>query len=94
MIGRPRPPVFLERRSYRRRRMMDAARLLPIMGAALFMLPMIWRHPDESGGVSTSTAFVYLFGAWAGLILISALLSRHANTWRGDESASDDRHEI
>ena len=98
-MSRPvRPPVFLERRSYRRRRMMDAARVLPILGAVLFMLPMLWHHPDAqgtaTGSVRTSYAYVYLFALWAGLILLSGLLSRNASTWRGDESSADRSREI
>ncbi|WP_102107148.1 hypothetical protein [Oceaniglobus roseus] len=38
----PREPVFLERQTYRRRRLMDAARVLPVLGAVLFMVPMLW----------------------------------------------------
>ena len=30
-----RPSLFLERRTYRRRRLMDAARLLPLLGLLL-----------------------------------------------------------
>ncbi|SDD10875.1 hypothetical protein [Ruegeria marina] len=65
------PPVFLERQSYRRRRLMDAARLLPILGAALFAVPLLWPNAGE-GGVRMSVAITYVFGVWAALILISA----------------------
>ena len=68
------PPVFLQREFYRARRRADAARLLPILGACLFALPLLWR--GEGGEVSTSRAMLYLFGVWALLIIAAGLLSR------------------
>ncbi len=53
---------------------MDAARLLPILGAAMIALPLLW--PDESGGdgaVPLSAAMFYIFVCWAVLILISVV---------------------
>ena len=67
----PKGPVFLERRSYRRRRLVDAARLVPMMGAALWLVPLLW--PD---GAMSSTAMLYVFGVWAALIVLTVLLSR------------------
>lgn len=67
-----RSSLFLERQSYRRRRLMDAARLLPLLGAALLALPLLW--PDgstDAGGVPLSAAILYIFFCWAVLILIS-----------------------
>jgi len=67
--------VFLERRTYRRRRLRDAARLLPIVGAVLLILPLL----GQAGGTSdreTSGVWFYVFGVWLGLILISAVASR------------------
>ena len=71
------PPttVYLERRTYRRRRMMDAARLLPIVGVLLFMVPLLWT-PDPAQPAATSRGVIYIFAIWAALILISAVLSR------------------
>ena len=46
------------------------ARLLPLFGALLFMLPLLWS------GARTSTGVVYLFAVWAGLILAAVLLAR------------------
>ncbi len=85
--ARSRPPIFLERRSYRRRRMMDAARLLPILGAVLFLVPLLWPQPDPGAEpMRTSVAFVYVFGIWAALILVSGLISRSARRWQDEES--------
>lgn len=80
------PPVFLQRRSYRRRRMMDAARLLPVVGALLFLVPLLWPRPGgEASPVATSVSYVYIFGLWAVLILAAGLLSRSARTWQDEE---------
>lgn len=35
-------PEFLGREAYRRRRLVDAAYLLPVVGTVLFLLPMAW----------------------------------------------------
>lgn len=67
------PPVFLERQSYRRRRLMDAARVLPVIGAGLFSVPLLWpAASDGTAGVPTSSAITYVFGVWAVLIVVSA----------------------
>lgn len=71
-----RPPIFLERRSYRNRRMMDALRLLPFVGLMLWMLPLFWPSaPSEGGAVKSSAAIIYVFGIWALLIMASFALS-------------------
>ena len=63
------PAVFVEKTSYRRRRLIDAIRFLPIFGAFLFLLPLFW------GGGVTSRVSIYVFAAWAILVAISAILS-------------------
>lgn len=64
-------PMFLARRSYRRRRMMDAARLLPVFGAVLVLLPAFWTPAP-----GTAATGLYLFGLWCVLILAAFLLAR------------------
>jgi formate hydrogenlyase subunit 4 len=73
-MNRRTPPVFLQRQSYRRRRAMDALRLLPVLGMLLFAVPMLWPEAEE-GTVPTSVALVYIFSAWGALIVIAALFS-------------------
>lgn len=52
---------------------MDAARMLPLLGAFLFLLPMLWR--PQAAGHSTAFDGVFLFLVWAGLILLAALFA-------------------
>ena len=84
---RGRPPVFLERQSYRRRRMVDAARVLPFIGLVGWLVPLLW--PEAGGGeaVRSSSAILYLFGVWAVLVLgalgLSLRLSAHARETDG-----------
>ena len=66
-------PMFLARRSYRRRRLIDALRLVPVLGALLFMVPVL----GASGHAGSSyRGAIYLFCSWALLILLTAFLSR------------------
>lgn len=67
--------TFLEPRTYRSRRLQDAARVLPVVGAVLFLLPVLWVAGDGSAG-TTSGGFIYLFVVWALLILVAALMAR------------------
>lgn len=69
-----RPSVFLERQSYRRRRLTDAARLLPFLGAALFAIPLLWPSASNTGqAVPLSSAIFYIFACWGVLILVSLI---------------------
>lgn len=54
--------LFLERRGYRQRRLRDAARLLPILGAVLWAIPLLW--PRGETGIAASSAILYIFGVW------------------------------
>jgi hypothetical protein len=74
-MRRPKPPLFLERESYRRRRLADAARVLPFVGTGLFLLPVVWE-PQATPEADTVPGLLYLFGAWAALIVAALLLSR------------------
>ena len=70
----PRPPVFLARETYRRRRLMDAARLLPFLGVFAFALPVLWFNSP-----ATSGAKIYLFVAWLALIVMTGVLAARLN---------------
>ena len=52
-------------------RVKASALILPFLGMILFLLPIMWPRSYEVGadaGPSTSTALIYLFIVWAGLI--------------------------
>lgn len=66
--------LFLKPGGYRRRRLHDAARLLPVIGAFLVMLPILWA-PAATGARDTAPEGVYLFVVWAGMILAAAAMS-------------------
>lgn len=72
-MARPRGPLFVERQSYRRRRLMDAARILPVVGFVLVLLPVLWT---QGGSMGTAGQALYVFALWVALILAAAALSR------------------
>ena len=85
-----RPPIFLERRGYRRRRLRDAMRLLPVLGLALWMVPLMWQTPaDGPDGVRMSEALSYVFGVWA-LLVVLALVFWARTRADPDAAAGDD----
>ena len=89
----PRSPEFLARESYRMRRMMDAARLLPVFGLLLFLLPIL-RHTPDGDPPPTGSEAVYLFAIWAGLIALAfglSLVLRRALAPRPGPDLSDSR---
>jgi len=83
-VSKRRTPVFVERSRYYRRRLIDCARLLPVLGAFLWMIPMLWAL-GPNGGKLTSSAMVYLFGVWAMLIVISGFLTRALGKTAADD---------
>lgn len=77
-MGPKSSPLFLERRSYRQRRLMDAARLMPILGATLWAVPLLWGDggADDAGArMSNSNAMVYIFGVWVVLVGLTMWVS-------------------
>lgn len=70
-----REPVFLERETYRVRRLMDAARFLPFLAALIFLTPLVF---GPTAGTSAST--IYLFVGWFALIGIAYGISRRLVT--------------
>lgn len=77
MKSRPTATVFLERQAYHRRRMRDLARAVPIFGAVLLAIPLLWaRSGPQVAGATTSQALVYVFVVWICLIGLAAVISR------------------
>lgn len=64
-----RGPLFLKRGSYRKRRLRDAARMLPVLGAFLFAMPLLWA---EEG---TASDGLYLFAVWFFIVLAAAAMA-------------------
>lgn len=74
----PQSPLFLQRRSYRRRRIMDGLRMLPFLCALLWLVvPAMWPNGAEEGTSTTlSSALGYLFTIWVLAIAASFALWR------------------
>ena len=68
-------PLFLPRPEYRRRRLVDAARLLPVFGFFLLLLPTLWAPAVPQANDMASDG-IYLFGVWAVLVGGAAWLAR------------------
>ena len=71
----PNKSLFLEQKTYRRRRLHDAARALPILGGVLLTLPLLWSVGDGPE-TSNADATLYVFAVWCVLIILTALVSR------------------
>ena len=90
----PGGPLFLAKSVYRRRRLNDAARLLPVFGALLIFLPVLWA-PADGAKAATTTGGLYLFGIWLALIGAAALLApglrrnAEAGTGRRADASTD-----
>lgn len=68
--------LFLERDTYRRNRIADAARLLPLLAVAMLLLPdLLLSDPSVAKG-ATAPWLVYFFCAWLTLIALAAWLAR------------------
>ena len=86
----PERPLFLERASFRRRRLGDAARILPVLAMILMLVPVWWMPAS----ISFATGAVWFFGLWAALIagvfaLHRALLRAEAVAIRAAEVDPD-----
>ncbi|WP_309666806.1 hypothetical protein [Tabrizicola sp.] len=73
-MARPKRPVFLARAPYRRRRLRDAARLLPVFGAVLMILPLLWSLDADAARLRSGDV-IYFFGLWTVLILVAAVFA-------------------
>jgi hypothetical protein len=62
--------LFLARAPYRRRRLRDAARLLPVFGLLMLLLPPLWSR--DAGMSLRSGDVIYFFSVWLVLIGLAA----------------------
>ncbi|SFL39264.1 hypothetical protein [Shimia haliotis] len=67
--------VFLERQNYRRRRLIDFIRMVPVFGAILWAVPLLWST-EEGRQVATSDAIVFIFFVWFALVGVGCVLAR------------------
>lgn len=65
---------FLARDGYRMRRLMDAARILPVIGLVLLLLPLM-RQDSGTDSPPTASEAVYLFVVWIGLVVTAFVMS-------------------
>ncbi len=70
----PRKVQFVARESYRMRRLMDAARFLPIFGFVLVLLPLM-RTSTDTEVPPTAVESTYLFIVWFCLVLVAFVMS-------------------
>lgn len=91
-MTRPRQPLFLERQSYRRRRLIDASRVIPVFGLCLFLVPLIWPNVT-TGDTNLAARGIYVFVVWLALVLATAIVSyrlRRRTQGAGWSVTSDD----
>ncbi|KIN72067.1 hypothetical protein [Sulfitobacter guttiformis] len=88
----PEQRLFLERRSYRRRRMMDAVRMLPLLCTVLWLVvPLMWPKGEQvAEHMPLSLALWYLFVIWMLAITASFALWRRIRRSDGEESRAED----
>ena len=71
MIGKSDQTLKRVANAARGQRVTDSVLILPFVGMILFLLPIMWPRASEgvaAEGTATSTALIYLFVVWAGLI--------------------------
>ncbi len=88
-MARPAKPLFLPRPSYRRRRLRDAARLLPVFAILFLTLPLLWQAPG-AGPRDTGADVIYFFGIWVLLILVAASFAPGLSASAEQDAAQDD----
>lgn len=86
----PRSTVFLERQTYRRRRLIDWIKMLPLIGVVLWLVPLLWptEGPEQ---VSSADAIIYVFVIWFILVLAKALSARALEGVSAAEDEARDR---
>ncbi|GFE66736.1 hypothetical protein [Litoreibacter roseus] len=83
-------PLFLERGVYRRRRLIDAAKLLPFLAMALFLIPAWLSSGNDGAPGQTSAHLIYFFAAWLLLIAVALWLSHALHRSEGADTSEED----
>jgi hypothetical protein len=77
MAPRPAAPLYLARESYKRRRLIDAQRLLPIILFLLYLLPLVWGGEGTGSPVGLGVrSYVHVFVIWGCAIGSVAFITR------------------
>jgi hypothetical protein len=84
-MRQPKRALFLARAPYRRRRLRDAARLLPVLGLLMLLLPLLWTK-DAQMSLSARDV-IYFFAVWLFLI---ALAAAFASGLRGGDGTDEE----
>jgi hypothetical protein len=83
------PAQFLDLKSYRQKRMLDAAKLLPIAGALVFLFPLIYLFVSPQGPISPGITAIYFFVIWLALILLTRFLAPRMQATLNPTSKAD-----
>jgi hypothetical protein len=87
----PASPQFLDLKSYRRKRLLDAAKLLTLVGAIILIFPASSLFVVPDSPTAPSATALYLFGVWLVLILCAAFLAPRLQNG-GTRDAGDPRN--
>ncbi|MFV0409951.1 MAG: hypothetical protein ACK5LJ_09740 [Paracoccus sp. (in: a-proteobacteria)] len=79
-------PIFLDQAAYRRRRLQDAARLLPLMTLCALLFP-VWLVPQAMPGAG---GVVILFAIWLLAIIASAVIHHRLRRRPSVEMSADE----
>ncbi len=60
----------------RKRKLRDAALLLPLFGAFLLISPLITIFTGATNIFGLPLVYVYIFGVWLGLVLVARAMAR------------------
>ncbi len=60
----------------RKRKLRDGAKLLPVIGAFLFLSPIITVFTGPLSLFGLPLIFIYVFGVWLGLVLAARAMAR------------------
>jgi len=71
------PPLYSERDTYRRSRLIDASRLVPLLLFVLWLLPLLGGYQAGRAGAGQGLGvIIYVFGTWIAGIAITFHLNR------------------
>lgn len=78
------PPHFLDLQSYRHKRLIDAARIFPLLAVVVLLFPLPFLFADDASSVNGLPLAIYLFSVWLILILAALILSRRMSGPKND----------